>query len=100
MKLCEHDPYTTITKVKEPRYHDKSILISQETVDNAQEYLLIRFANQKPFEEYGWFVIEKKVAQRQKLQKNGRILVYVISLSKREPFIGVKNCIHNQAALL
>lgn len=100
MTLCEHDPYTKVTKVKEPRYHDKSILISQETVDNAQDYLLVRFANQKPFEEYGWFVIEKKVAQRQKLQQNGRILVYAIPLSKREEFIGVKNCKHLQASLL
>lgn len=100
MKLCEHDPITTITKILEPRYHDKSILISQETVDNANEYLVIRFAKEAPFREYGWFVMEKKMVQKQKLQPNGRILVYVVPLNKREEFIGIKNCKHLQQALI
>jgi len=100
MKLCEHDSYTTITKVLEPRYHDKSILISKETVDEANEHLVIRFAKETPKNEYGWFYMSKTMVQKQKLQPNGRILVYVVPLSKREEFIGIKNCKHLQQALI
>jgi hypothetical protein len=100
MKLCEHDSYTTITKVLEPRYYDKSILLSKETVDSANDILVIRFAKQRPFEEYGWFTLDKKMVQKQPIQPNGRIMVYVVPLSKREEFIGIKNCSHLQQALI
>ena len=98
MKICEHDSYTTIDWVKQPRYHDDCILISQEKVDRANDLLVIKFTECKKYPD--WFVIEKRVAQRQKLQQNGRILVYAIPLSKREEFIGIKNCKHLQASLL
>jgi hypothetical protein len=99
-KYCEHDPITTITKVLEPRYHDKSILLSKETVDAASEILVIRFAKERPFKEYGWFVMKKDMVQKQPIQPNGRGFVYAVPLSKREEFIGIKNCKHLQQALI
>jgi len=100
MKLCEHDDYTTITKVLEPKYSTKEILLSKETVDSANDILLIRFAKESAFKEYGWFVMEKKMVQRQKLQPNGRGFVYCAPLNKREEFIAIKNCKHLQQALI
>lgn len=99
-KLCEHDPYTTITKVLEPKWSTKEILLSKDTVDRANDILLIRFAKESAFKEFGWFCLEKKYVQRCKLQPNGRGMVYCAKLDKREEFIGIKNCKHLQASLL
>ena len=100
MRLCEHDPYTAITKVLEPKWSTKEILLSKETVDRANEILVIRFAKDSAFKQYGWFVMSKKMVQRQRTQPNGRGEVYCVPLSKREEFVGIKDCKHNQAALL
>jgi len=100
MRLCEHDSYTSITKVLEPKYSTKEILLSKETVDGSNEHLVIRFAKESAFKEYGWCYMPKKMVQRQRVQPNGRGYVYVVPLSKREEFIGIKNCKHLQASLL
>lgn len=100
MTLCEHDPITTITKVWEPKWSTKEILLSKDTVDSARDYLVIRFAKESAFKEYGWFVMKKDWVQKQKVQPNGRGYVYCAPLNKREEFIGIKNCKHLQASLL
>lgn len=99
MKLCKHDEYTTITKVLEPKWSTKEILLSKQTVDDAKEHLVIRFAKDSAFKEYGWFYMSRKKVRRHRTQKNGRGEVYVVPLREREEFIGKKYCEHMNAEL-
>lgn len=100
IKLCEHDDYTAITHIKEPKYSTNEILIDKEKVDRGGEHLVIRFAKEAPKEKYGWFYMSKAMVQKHRTQPNGRIQVYVVPLNKREEFIGIKNCKHLQQALI
>jgi len=92
MKLCKHADHTVIDWIKAPKYSTKEILIDKEVVDNGKEHLIVRFADKSPKEKYGWFVMSREEVRRCKTQRNGRIMVYVVPLSKKKTFIEDKKC--------
>lgn len=92
MKLCKHQPHRVIDNIRAPRYHDNNILISTKVVIPNIEHYIIRFSDESPKDEYGWFYMSGKVIRRHKKQANGRGEVYVVPLTKREAFVPDKKC--------
>lgn len=99
MKLCKHDDYTTIDWIKSPKWSTNEILISKDKVDSAKPILIVQFTDESPKKKYGWFVLEKKIVQKCRVQQNGRGSVYVVSMNKRKAFEPQKFCNHLNAEL-
>jgi hypothetical protein len=97
MKLCKHEPHTTIDWVREPRYHDDSILLHKGKMDLANEHLIIKFVKCNKYPD--WFYMSKKDVVKQKVQANGKGEVYVVSMKKAKPFTAIKMCNHMNSEL-
>lgn len=97
MMLCKHMPHTVINWIKEPKYSTHEILISKDKVDAANEHLLIKFTNCPSIPD--WFYMSRKMVRKCRTQTNGNGVVYVVPLSKREPFVQIKPCEHMNAEL-
>lgn len=91
MKLCKHQGHKTIDWIKAPKYSSKEILIDVRAVQG-KEHLIIRFTDEWPKQEYGWFYMSGSMVRRHKKQMNGSVEVYVVPLSKREAFVPDNNC--------
>ena len=98
VKLCQHDNYTIIDWIHEPRYHDDRILIKTTAITSGTEHYLIKFTNSNKYKD--WFYMSKKVIVNSPTQKNGRGRVYCVPMSKRDTFVPDKQCKHNQGILL
>jgi hypothetical protein len=93
MKLCRHANYHIIDWVREPRYHDDSILINTGAIIPGVEHYIIKFTNCNQYPD--WFYMSGKVIRRHHTQANGSSNVYVVPMGKREAFEPIKNCTHN-----
>lgn len=100
MKLCKHANYRTIDWIKAPRYHDNRVLIDESKITPKIEHYLIRFTDKGPRDKYGWFYMSGKVIRRYPTQRNGRIMVHAVPLTKMEKFVPDKECKCNQERLL
>lgn len=92
MKLCRHQRYRVIDDIKAPRYHDNKILISVAKVYEDIEHYIVRFSDESPKKEHGWFYMSGKDIRRYGKQKNGRGEVYVVPLGKKQTFTPDKEC--------
>ena len=100
MKLCKHQPHRVIDWIKAPRYHDNRILIDESKITPKIEHYIFRFTDEAPKKKYGWFYLSGKVIRRYGTQRNGRIMVYAVPLTKTEKFIPDKKCKCMQERLL
>lgn len=104
MRLCKHSRHKVVTHIKDPKWLTKEIRIDVHVIDPNIEHYIIQFSNDKAIhqfndksakEEYGWFYMSGSMIRRHKTDKNGGGRVYVVPLSKREPFEPIKNCEHD-----
>lgn len=96
MRLCKHEPHKTIDWIQSPKWSTNEVLIRTDAVTPRIEHYLVQFTDKSPKGRYGWFYISGKNIRKAKTQPNGRGMVYVVSLDKREEFtpISEKECIH------
>ena len=92
MKLCKHANYTTINWIKSPKWSTNEVLIDKREIDQAENLILLEFTDPSPQKKYGWLVFDKKTSQESKTQKNGRITVYCVMLSKAKRLEKVTDC--------
>lgn len=92
MKLCKHRPHKVITEIKSPKWSTDEILIATDRVSDRIEHYIIQFEDMSPRKKYGWFYMAGKDIRKAKTQANGRGMVYVVSMKKRQPFVADKKC--------
>lgn len=100
MTFCKHTPHTVINWIKAPKYSTNEVLIDKNTVDNAEENILLSFTDEIPRNKYGWLHFNRDDIRRYTTQKNGRIIVYMVPLTRGKPFKPLKECDCNNIKLL
>ncbi len=90
-KLCKHKVERVITDILDPKFSTDEVLIDTNDVKDV-ENVVIRFKNEGSKKKYGWFYMSGKMIRRYRTQPNGRIMVYVVPLNKREEFTPIKDC--------
>ena len=83
MKLLKYEPLTFFS-IREPRYHDKVVLLSAKKIKDAKtQWLKIKFTD-APSMEGDWCITKQK-AKSFPLTTNGVIQCRAIPLSALEP---------------
>lgn len=95
MRLCKHQTHQVIDHIKAPKYSTNEILIGASHVMDSIEHYIIRFTDEGPREQYGWFYLNRKDIENCKKQPNGRGTVYCVPLDRRQKFEPIAQCIHD-----
>lgn len=96
MKLCKHQKHKVIDNIKGPKWSTDEILINVASVPEDVEHYIIQFSDESPRKKYGFFYMSGKMIRRFKQVPNGRGMMYVVPMGRREEFEPIKErCGHD-----
>lgn len=92
MRFCKHQHYVVIDDIMSPKWSTDEVLINRDKINPRVEHYLIRFTDDSPRKKYGWFYMAGKDIRNSKTQPNGRGVMYVVPMKKRQTWNPIKNC--------